>query len=37
MNEFFKGVLLLGIAVILFLLADVYDIKHFSEVFKMFE
>ena len=37
MNEFFKGVLLLGIAVILFLLADIYDIEHFSEVFKMFE
>ena len=37
MNEFMKGLLLLGIAVILFLLADVYDIKHFSEVFKMFE
>lgn len=37
MVEFVKGVLLLGIAVILFLLADIYDIKHFSEVFKMFE
>ena len=37
MNEFMKGVLLLGIAVILFLLADIYDIKHFSEVFKMFK
>ena len=37
MNEFTKGVLLLGLAVILFLLADVYDIKHFSELFKMFE
>ena len=32
-----KGLLLLGIAVILFILADIYDIKHFSEVFKMFE
>ena len=37
MNEFVKGVLLLGLAVILFLIADDYDIKHFSEVFKMFE
>ena len=37
MGEFVKGVLLLGLAVILFLLADVYDIKHFSEVFKIFE
>lgn len=37
MVEFFKGVLLLGIAVILFLLADIYDIKHFSELFKMFK
>ena len=37
MNEFVKGLLLLGIVVILFLLADIYDIKHFSEVFKMFE
>ena len=30
MNEFVKGALCLGLAVI-------YDIKHFSEVFKMFE
>ena len=37
MSEFTKGVLLLGLAVILFLLADIYDIEHFSEVFKMFE
>ena len=37
MNEFFKGVLLLGIAAVLFLLADIYNIEHFSEVFKMFE
>ena len=37
MNEFLKGLLLLGLAVILFLLVDIYDIKHFSEVFKMFE
>ena len=37
MNEFTKGLLLLGIAVVLFLLVDIYDIKHFSEVFKMFE
>ena len=37
MNEFTKGLLLLGLAVILFLLVDIYDIKHFSEVFKMFE
>ena len=37
MNEFVKGLLLLGIAVVLFLLVDIYDIKHFSEVFKMFE
>ena len=37
MGEFVKGLLLLGITVILFLLADIYDIKHFSEVFKMFE
>lgn len=37
MGEFVKGVLLLGLAVILFLIADVYDIKHFSEIFKMFE
>ena len=37
MNEFVKGVLCLGLVVILFLLADVYDIEHFSEVFKLFE
>ena len=37
MGEFIKGLLLLGIAVVLFLLVDIYDIKHFSEVFKMFE
>ena len=37
MNEFMKGLLLLGLAVVLFLLVDIYDIKHFSEVFKMFE
>ena len=37
MVELVKGLLLLGIAVILFILADIYDIKHFSEVFKMFE
>ena len=37
MGEFVKGVLLLGLAVVLFLIADVYDIKNFSEVFKMFE
>ena len=37
MVEFMKGVLCLGLAVILFLLVDIYDIKHFSEVFKMFE
>ena len=37
MVEFIKGVLLLGLAVVLFILADIYDIKHFSEVFKMFE
>ena len=37
MTEFMKGVLLLGIAVVLFLLADIYDIKHYSEVFKMFK
>ena len=37
MVEFMKGLLLLGLAVILFLIADIYDIKHFSEVFKMFE
>ena len=37
MSEFIKGVVCLGLVVILFLLADVYDIKHFSEVFKMFE
>ncbi len=37
MNEFVKGVLCLGAAVVLFLLVDIYDIKHFSEVFKMFK
>ena len=37
MNEFIKGLLLLGLTVVLFLLADIYDIKHFSEVFKMFK
>lgn len=37
MVEFVKGVLLLGLAVVLFLLADIYGIKHFSEVFKMFK
>ena len=37
MGEFIKGLLLLGLTVVLFLLADVYDIKHFSEVFKLFE
>ena len=37
MNEFTKGLLLLGLAAVLFILADVYNIKHFSEVFKMFE
>ena len=37
MGEFIKGLLLLGLAVVLFLLVDIYDIKHFSEVFKMFE
>ena len=37
MGEFTKGVLLLGLAVVLLILADIYDIKHFSEVFKMFE
>ena len=37
MGEFIKGLLLLGLAVVLFLLADIYDIKHLSEVFKMFE
>ena len=37
MVEFVKGLLLLGLVVILFLLVDIYDIKHFSEVFKMFE
>ena len=37
MGEFVKGLLLLGIAVVLFLLVDIYDIKHFSGVFKMFE
>ena len=37
MNEFMKGVICLGMVVVLFLLVDIYDIKHFSEVFKMFE
>ena len=37
MGEFIKGLLLLGLAVVLFLLADIYNIEHFSEVFKMFE
>ena len=37
MNEFMKGVVCLGLVVILFLLVDIYDIKHFSEVFKMFK
>ena len=37
MNEFVKGALCLGLAAILFILVDIYDIKHFSEVFKMFE
>ena len=37
MVEFVKGVVCLGLAVVLFILADIYDIEHFSEVFKMFE
>ena len=37
MVEFLKGLLLLGLVVVLFLLADIYNIEHFSEVFKMFE
>ncbi len=37
MNDFVKGLVCLGLAVVLFLLADIYDIEHFSEVFKMFE
>ena len=37
MNNFMKGLVCLVLAVVLFLLADVYNIKHFSEVFKMFE
>ena len=36
MVEFVKGVVCLGLAVVLFILADIYDIEHFSEVFKMF-
>ena len=37
MSEFVKGIVCLLLAVVLFLLVDIYDIKHFSEVFKMFE
>ena len=33
MNEFLKGVLCLGIAVVLFLLADVLEINSFKELF----
>ena len=33
MNEFAKGVLLLGIAVILFLLADYLQINSFKDLF----
>ena len=33
MNEFMKGVLCLGIAVVLFLLADYFQINSFKELF----
>lgn len=33
MNEFAKGVLLLGLAVILFLIADYLEINNFKELF----
>ena len=33
MNEFAKGVLCLGLAVILFLLADYFQINSFKELF----
>ena len=33
MNEFIKGVLCLGIAVILFLLADYFQINSFKDLF----
>ena len=33
MNEFFKGVLLLGIAVILFLLADYFKVDNLKDLF----
>ncbi len=33
MNEFAKGVLLLGLAVILFLLADYLEINSFKDLF----
>ena len=33
MNEFLKGVLCLGIAVILFLLADYFQINSFKDLF----
>ena len=33
MGEFVKGLLLLGLAVILFLLADYFQINNFKELF----
>ena len=34
MNEFLKGVLCLGLAVILFLLADYFQVDSFRELFR---
>ncbi len=34
MNEFLKGVLCLGLAVILFLLADYFQVGSFRELFR---
>ena len=33
MNEFMKGVLCLGLAIILFLLADYFQINNFKDLF----
>ena len=33
MNEFLKGVLCLGLAVVLFLLADYFEVDNFKDLF----
>ena len=34
MNEFLKGVLCLGLAIVLFLLADYFQVDSFRELFR---